>query len=548
VRRRGWLLGLLTCGLFSLVVAPVSAVTTAPPQKVLTLSIPGPLTGCYYYAANTNDSLRAVLELVRPSAFTNDSAGNFLGASGPITQAELVSLTPQTVVYTLNTNWRWSNGLAFNGEDMLQWYERARALATSTVDGYRDIGSMTVSSTDDKVRVVFAQPYSDWTSLFRDVSQRDRPLTCTLTSLAAEPSLGPYVLQSISSTKADLVRNPLWKGPRVHFDRVLIRTGVNPSRFAGTNFVDYRSTLSANQLNELTNSATLDGHIGSSDQIVTVGFSPHRSLTTQLAVRQFLSWSLDRQRIIDQSIGALTYSQGLAASTLYSQSQHFYPGSLGTGPFNQSPVPINTAIPVSANQDCVTCAPSVLSAAGYVLKNSLWRTPRGTGLLLSVVVGPTPIDQLVASEVTAQWRRAGVAARMSSASSDHQVASMLAHGHADVGIFTLTTNLATSQTARSWVGSNYGDGVDIGWRSSLIDQWYSSALNTFNANDAATTWLEIDHQITTQAWERPLFTVPSIVTWSTNVAGVYGSVALQSFVDEIPTWGNAQPIVNPSPM
>ncbi len=548
MRQRGWLLAVVAVTLSAALTAPVSAVVKPKVPTVLTLSIPGPITGCYYYGSGANDSLRAVLDLVRPSAFTNDPTGNFIGASGPITQAELVSLSPQTVVYTLNTTWLWSNGLAFNGEDLLQWYLRARALQSSSVDGYRDIGSLQVSSSDDKVRVVFAQPYSDWTSLFRDVGQRDRPLTCSLETLESEPSLGPYQLQSISSSGAVLVRNEQWKGARVHFDQINVRTNLLPALFRGSNFADYRTTMSPTQLNGLTNSATLDGHIGSSNRIVTVGFSPHRVLSSQLAVRQFLSWSLDRQRLINQTVGSLTYSPGLGASVLYSQGQHFYSGTVGTGPINQSPAPINTTIPTQANQDCVTCAPGVLSAAGFVKKSSLWRTPNGGPLVVTVAIGPSRFDRMVASNVLDQWRGAGVATRLVNVSSDQAVAALLAHGHADAGIFTVTANQVTSLTARSWIGHNYGDSLDLGWRSLLIDQWYASALDTFNANDAASTWLEIDHQITTQAWERPLFTLPSIVTWSTNVAGVYGSVALQSFVDEVPTWGYAPPVVNPSPM
>ncbi len=531
--------------------APVSATTTAStlatptkPLNVLTLSIPGPITGCYYYGSGADASLRAILDLVRPSAFTNDPTGNFVGSPGPISQAELVSLTPQTVVYSLNTNWRWTNGLHFNGEDLKQWYLRARVLASSLVDGYRDIGSLSVNAADDKVRVVFAQPYSDWPSLFRDVSQRDRPLNCTLSSLASEPSLGPYVLSSISASGAELVRNQLWTAVRAHFDVISIRTNVAPNHFRGTNFVDYRSTLSASQLSYLAQSSRLDGHVGSSNKIVTVGYSAHRKLTVQLAVRQFLSWSINRQRIIDDTIGPLTYSQGLAASTIFSQGQRYYPGGVGIGPSGQSPPSLTTTIPTGVGQDCGACAPGVLLGAGFVKKNALWRTPTGAGLAIAVAVGPTTLDQLVATEVINQWRAAGVASTPISAPSDQVVASLLAHGQADVGIFTTTANAVASQTARSWTGRNVGDGFDLGWRSALIDQWYASALDTFNANDAAATWLEIDHQITTQAWERPLFTVPSIVTWSTNVSGVYGSVALESFVDEVPTWGNAVPSIN----
>ncbi len=548
MRARGLILATALV-LSSAFVAPVSASTpstTTHSASTLTLSIPGPITGCYFYGAGANDSLRALLDLVRPSAFTTNPTGDVVGAPGPIVSAELVSLAPQTVIYTINTSWRWSNGVAFSGEDLRQWYLRARVLPVTATDGYRAIGSLQVSAAGDKVRVVFAQPYADWASLFRDVNERNGPLTCTLSTLASSPSLGPYVLRAISAHGATLVRSESWKGTRVRFDVISVRTDLAPSLFRPTNFVDYRTSLSPQQLNELTNTSLLDGHIGSSNAIVTVGFSPHRALTVQLAVRQFLSWAIDRQRVINQELGPFTFSQGLGASTIFSQGQRHYPGIPGLGPLGQAQQAPLTTIPTSAAQDCVSCAPGVLTAAGFIKKNALWRSPSGAPVVVSVAVGPSVVDRSSALIVESQWRAAGVATRTLSAPTDQAVAAMLAHGTADVGIFTLRTGTFPSQSARWWTQRNFGDGYDIGWRSSLIDQWYSSALDTFNPNDAATTYGEIDHQITTQAWERPLFTLPSVVTWSTNVAGIYGSVTLQSFVDELPTWGTAPSGTNSS--
>jgi peptide/nickel transport system substrate-binding protein len=547
VRPKGWFVAAAAVALGISLIAPVAATTTTTASSHsarLTLSIPGPITGCYYYGSGANASLRAILDLVRPSAFTTNPTGDLVGATGPIVQAELVSLAPQTVVYSINTSWHWSNGLAFNGEDLRQWYLRARVLATSAVDGYRDIGSLSVDSANDKVRVVFARPYADWATLFRDVSQRNRPLNCSLATLAAEPSLGPYVLTSINSQSALLTRNRLWSGPNVRFNTVVVKTNLAPRSFGRRDFVDYRSSMTQSQLTELTNTTVLDGHIGSSNKIVTVGFSPHRALTVQLAVREFLGWSIDRQQLINRELGPLTFSPGLADSALFSQGERQYPGTPGLGPLGQSQLAPNTAIPTTVGQDCVSCAPSVLAAAGFVEKNSLWRSSSGQPLVVKVAVGPTVFDQRTAVAIEAQWRGAGVATRSVFCGTDGQVAAMLAHGHADVGIFTVTTGVVPSQTARSWTSTNLGDGFDIGWRSALIDQWYTSALDTFNPNDAAATYAQIDQQITTQAWERPLFTLPSVVTWSTNVAGIYGSVTLESFVDEVPSWGVALPNSN----
>ena len=63
-----------------------------------------------------------------PSAFLTTSAGNLYGENGPIASAELTSLTPETVKYTITPNEKWSNGTSFNGNDLVGWWLRARAL------------------------------------------------------------------------------------------------------------------------------------------------------------------------------------------------------------------------------------------------------------------------------------------------------------------------------------------------------------------------------------------------------------------------------------
>jgi len=55
------------------------------------------------------------------------------------------------VKYTITPNEKWSNGTSFNGNDLLGWWLRARALRTVLSDGYRDIKTLSVSKDGDVV-------------------------------------------------------------------------------------------------------------------------------------------------------------------------------------------------------------------------------------------------------------------------------------------------------------------------------------------------------------------------------------------------------------
>ena len=53
-------------------------------------------------------------------------------------------------------------------------------------------------------------------------------------------------------------------------------------------------------------------------------------------MRQALSWSIERQALIDKEFGAVTFSPSVAASAIYSQGQSQYPGGGGTNPVGQA--------------------------------------------------------------------------------------------------------------------------------------------------------------------------------------------------------------------
>ncbi len=88
----------------------------------------------------------------------------------------------------------WSDGLAFNGADLVDWWQRARTLASVTSDGYRAIKSLVVAKNGLSVTAIFATPYADWDLLFRDVEAPGTTPGCAIANLASRPSLGPYLV------------------------------------------------------------------------------------------------------------------------------------------------------------------------------------------------------------------------------------------------------------------------------------------------------------------------------------------------------------------
>ena len=531
--------GLLLAG--SLFVGSVAARAATTGGGTLTVSLPGPLRGCGYYDHNTSPSLRALLDLIRPSAFTPSVGDIPVGGNGPISAASVTSLSPQTVQYTISPGFEWSNGAPFTATDLLAWFNKVRTVSSTQADGYRDISSFTVNPAQTVATAVFTKPYADWSTLFRDIDFRGTPLGCTMASLVNRPSLGPYDLISVSPTSATLALDPRWTGQQPAYTYVIVRTDMPVGLFPNHAAVGYLTSATPSYLLHISNRPYVSGHISPSDQIVNVGYSSRAPSVASLVVREFLSLALDRQSMINQVFGPVTYTPALADSYIYAQSSAYHGEASGYTPYTQSAlVPLET-VPTSVNQDCVACAIPTLTNAGYTRRRGVWISPKGSPLVIRVAVGPSSVDRATAAVALAQWRHAGVVVRVVAAASDQTVTADLARGVASVGVYTMPVGLVPGQVARGWTGVNGGDDFDLGWRSAAIDALYTQAQATYNPVDATQDYLQIDAIVATNWWARPLYTEPLVTLSSSDVGGVVPTSSIAAFVNEIPNWISVTP-------
>ena len=132
------------------------AKTSSLNARTIDVSLPGPFNGCTFLDPGVTPTTDAINDLIVPSAFLTSSAGNPYGENGPIASAELTSLTPETVIYTIAPKQKWSDGTPFDGADLVGWWQRARAQRSVLSDGYRDIQTLTVSKDGLDVTGVFA--------------------------------------------------------------------------------------------------------------------------------------------------------------------------------------------------------------------------------------------------------------------------------------------------------------------------------------------------------------------------------------------------------
>ncbi len=530
-------------------VTPLTISSAAPSvnenARTIVLSLPGPIDGCNFLDTTTGSSSSAILDLVRPSAFQTSPTGVLIGEGGAITSTELTSLAPQTVRYTLAQGLHWSNGALFTGRDLVAWWQRARLLASIRSDGYRAIKSLRVSKDGLVVTATFATDYADWATLFRDVEERGVAGGCAITKLVRDPSLGPYLVQSATPTRVVLTMNRAWPLDTNRFGRVVVTTNSTPSTKGHGTFAGYSLVVSKPDVEALSSYPSLSSRIGTSSDVEELTFAPRGNVTRRLLLRKALSWSLDRQAMINTLWGSVTFSPSVAQSSLFSQGQNAYPGFGGVGPGAQTTT--TTTTPTATTNglgDCYTCAVQELRIAGYQHHSTGWYDAHGRRLTLRVGVGPRSLDHAVARLALARWRRLGVPATLTTFLDEASAATAASTNVVDVAIFSRPTTTAPSTTARSWSGPAYPDSFPSGVRMAAVTTLYDKAIANFNPVTANVTWLRLDQILLNAFWVRPLFTMPSLQSWTSTLSSIQGSSLVTGFVDQLPTW-TILPLSNP---
>jgi peptide/nickel transport system substrate-binding protein len=511
-------------------------------NKTLLISIPGPFNGCSFLDQGATPSTDAVLDLVRPSAFLTSPNGDLTGASGPIASAELTSLTPETVVYTIAPGQKWSNGEAFTGIDLVAWWQRASALASVQGDGYRLIKSIYVTNAGLTATVVFAKPDAEWNLLFRDVEAPGTSTGCAVSNLVRHPSLGPYVVKSATATRIVLAMDKRRSADTSRFGRIVLSDSGAIPRPVSADYASYSLNVNQAQLDALSAHPTVLSRIGTSSVVEEMTFAPSGSLTRLLTFREALAWSLNRQTMIDKIWGAVTFSPLPAASVLFSQGQSDYPGASAgsptTGTTTTSTIPSSAAPGLS---DCLSCAIGAFATLGYERSTHGLVDARGVRLSVRVLAGPGVVDQATAALVAKEWKAIGIGVDLVKATSDANAAHEVSLGRDDVAIFARPTLTSPSYTARSWSGPAYFDTFSSGVRSPSFAALYAEAVSNFNATAANVTWQSLDQAIMKSYWVRPLFTPPSLVEWSDDLATVYPCLSVQGFLDQVTGWSIAPP-------
>lgn len=495
----------------------------------------------------------SVLGAVLPSPYVVGDTGAPVPNNNLIVQSEVVSIKPETVVYTLNPKAVWSDGVPITAADFKYAWEEQRADPTAipsvtSIAGYRDIASVTGSNAGHTVTVKFKTTFADWQMLFANLlpahvmEKTGWTPTCPSVDPAIDLSGGPFKLGAVTPSTITLERNPLWWGTPPNAKQITIHIASSTQELAqwmtaGYVQVAQPSVLTSSFLTEMTGLPDAQSNVDYSDTELELDLASSPDTPLSPDVRFAISLLVNRQELVNQQVSWALPGVQVADSHVNIQGQTAYkPASTGT-PTTTIPTPTSstsTTLIGAGGSVNFPVTPVPTQAASFIAMSGLERTPGdpyyhsafGTPFALHMVYDSSdPWATSAAPTIRAELAAAGLDTTLLPVVGAAKTGQVLAAGFADLAVLPVTFTPYMSQ-ALSWYTTSLGPAGKngsqdwTGFSSSQFDQLVDTASQQLNPDTAAGYYTKADTLLWDEMVSLPLFAEPAVLVWSRTIGGV----------------------------
>ncbi len=447
-----------------------------------------------------------------------------------VDSAEVIGLTPQTVVYQIDPRAVWSDGVPISADDFTYAWESQRGDGTDvdgTPDsvastlGYRDIASLTGSNDGRTVTVVFRTPFADWPSLFDDLlpahiaEQVGWNHGFDQFASGVFVSGGPWeVLSWQPGSDIVLGHNPRWWGSPPNLDRIVVKavSGDGPLTSAlgqGQAQVAYPSGFDESFMAQASSSSVLQSQSGLGTRMLQLEFNVRHAPLSAPTVREGIAHAIDRAGIVE-SVG-----QPVNPSA-WEDNDHLVP--------NGEPGYADDATGY-AKADPVTSA-HLLEQSGFALDGHARWTAHGKPVSLNIVwAADDPWSAAVGPIVAAQLVAAGFDVEATPVSTAQLYGAVLPAGAFDLALVPVDASayasalgnvFSTSPAITGGAPSEDWSGFD----DPKLDALFTQAVQQLAPPQAHGIYQQIDQALWLAMPTLPLFAEPTMLVWSSSLSGV----------------------------
>jgi peptide/nickel transport system substrate-binding protein len=508
-------------------------------------------------SGNTPATL-TVLAGVLPSPYVPNvvqANGTLMEDSDLIASAEPLSLSPLTVVYTLNPKAVWSDGVPITADDFKYAWEQQRGNpdGTSTdvvsIAGYRDIVSVTGTNGGHTVTVKFKTVFADWQKLFANLLPAHvmekvgwNP-NCPTVSPSIDLSGGPFEIASVSNSSIKLVQNPKWWGAPANSKSVTVHLASSAGELASwmsNGFVQVAepTTVTPSFLTDVTGLPGAQSDVDTSNLLLQLDMASSLDARLSPDLRTAIALSINRQQLLNQQVSWAVPGIAVADSHIYVQGQQGYkPAASAAVPTTTIPAPTSstsTTVIGAGGTVNFPITPVPAQADAFLAASGLVKTPDspyfhsafGVPFTLHMVVDESdPWAASAAPAIRADLVAAGINTDIETANSASAAGEALAGGYADMALLSMTFSPYLSQTL-AWYTMLLGAPGKNGsqdwsaYNNVQFGQLVSTASQQLNADTAAGIYEQADTQLWDQMVSLPLYAEPAALAWSRSVGGV----------------------------
>ncbi len=512
-----------------------------------------------YIAAGNATSVANLLIRVLPSAFVIQPDFSVTYDENLLTEEPTLDDNGGTQVntYTISPDAVWSDGTPITAADFEFTWKASRSgdpadggcASTLSTTGYEQIESVEAGEDDKTVTVTYSSPYADWQALFGNIlpahlmDNEDPVALCdTLTAgwaisdgIVGDISGGPWQIKKenidVGGQIVVLTPNPEWWGEPTGLAQLVVQNiGNDPTTAVqGIQSGELGVIYPQPQLDLVNQVEGLKPNVNSS---VSFGlsfehfdFNTTDPLLADPVVRQAFGMALDRQKIVDQTVGQFSSDAEVLNNRIY---------------FNNQPQYKNTA-PEQYQSQSVDKAKQALEADGYVLGADGVYAKNGQRLSFQIdTTANNPLRQTTIEVAIPQLAEAGIEATFNAnpdifAGADKPTS--LEAGGFQVALFAWVGSPFVSST-QSIYSTPVGDNVQQNYSRTgtpEIDALYDELVSEPDPDKQA----ELGNQIDALLWDQlatiPLYQKPTFLAWQNSINNVEDNASQAG-----PLWNSEQ--------
>jgi peptide/nickel transport system substrate-binding protein len=436
--------------------------------------------------------------------------------------AEQTSADPQTIVYKIKQNAAWSDGTPISADDFIYFWEQQNGKIKSndvaSTTGYDQIKSVTGSDNGKTVTVVYAEPFTDWKSLFgvsggllpsHYVKERAGGWNTGLDKEPEKiPSGGAFLVKNYTPGQSlTLVKNDKYYGQKAHLSEIVFRflpeSTTQPAALQNNEVDLIYPQPQLDQVQQVKALPDVSSEINFGLSFEHFDFNFKNEFLADAAVRKAIATGLNTQELVARTVKQFSDKAQPLGNRIWLTGQPAYQDHFG-----------------QYGKGDVAGAQKLLEDAGYA-KGADGVYAKG-GKKISLRISTTAGNALRETQgelFQAQMKEVGIDIKIANLDSQKLFGEALPQGNFDIANFAwVGTPFAVSSSQdiyRTGGGGNYGN-----YSNKQVDDLFKQAVAQTEEAKSAELANQIDQILTDDMATIPLYQKPTFIAYRNTFANI----------------------------